>query len=71
MKSETTNLIQNLEIGTVIKMKTKNTYQTTLGVVMNSWQTPEGMKKIYSLESLFDANYKPALYGNAVEVEVA
>lgn len=71
MKKPTTRLM-NLELGTIIKMRTKrSSYETTLGVVFNSLQVPAGMTKVYQLESLFDVNYEPALYGDAVEVEVA
>ena len=64
--------IENLELGTVINMNrnAKYLYQTRLGVVLNSWQAPEGMKKVYQMEYLFDSTYQPALFGNNVEVEV-
>jgi hypothetical protein len=64
--------IENLEQGTVINMNrnAKYSYQTRLGVVLNSRQAPEGMKKVYQMEYLFDSTYKPALIGNNVDVEV-
>ena len=71
MKKELTR-VMNLELGTIIKMRTKrSSYETTLGVVLNSWQVPTGMTKVYQLEYLFDVNYEPALYGEAVEVAVS
>ena len=64
--------IENLELGTVINMNrnAKYAYQARFGVVLNSFQAPEGMKKVYEIKYLFDTTYQPALFGDNVEVEV-
>ena len=64
--------IENLEQGTIINMNrnAKYSYQNIIGVVASSDYAPEGMKRVYQIQHLFDSTYQPALIGNNVEVEV-
>lgn len=64
--------IENLQQGTVINLNrhAKYSYQNIIGVVASSNNSPQGMKKVYQIQYLFDSTYKPALVGNNVEVEV-
>ena len=64
--------IENLEQGTVINMNrnAKYSYQNRIGVVASSNYAPDGMKRVYQIQYLFDSTYQPALFGNAVDVEV-
>ena len=64
--------IENLEQGTIINMNrnAKYSYQNRIGVVASTNYAPDGMKKIYEIQYLFDSTYQPALFGNNVDVEV-
>ena len=48
----------------------KYSYQNRIGVVASTNYAPDGMKKIYEIQYLFDSTYQPALFGNNVDVEV-